>query len=214
MAESIWDSRTSSSVSPPTATPGTPSGEQGEVDNTVTNEYLSFLQQSGSARPPSVLPLVGLRTDVEAGADMTLPQPPTLPTSGVAGGNDLAPTLWGPPIHKNRPLPMWEGARPKTPQQPLGLLERVGLAATMPGMTAVRTDPLGVTEVTFKSGPPTSGHPDEVGNSGMGLNQNVVDDHHLTPFLENVPRAALPTRTSRHCPARVCTPAAPPEGST
>ena len=167
----------------------------------VSNDYLSFLQQSGSARPPSVLPLMGLRTDVEAMADMTMPLPPALPTSGkMAGGNDLAPTLWGPSMHKDRPLPMWEGARPKTPQQPLGLLERVGLAATMPGMTTVRTDPLGVTEVTFKSGPPTSGHPDEVGNSGVGLNQNVVDDHHSTPFLGNRPRAALPTRTSRHCP--------------
>ena len=54
MAESTWDSRTSSSVSPPTATPGTSSGEQEEVDNTVVStDYLSFLQQSGSARPPS-----------------------------------------------------------------------------------------------------------------------------------------------------------------
>ena len=43
-----------------------------------------------------------------------------------------------------------------------------------------RVDTLGVTEVTFKSGPPTSGHPDEVGNSGAGLNQNVVDDHRST----------------------------------
>ena len=70
----------------------------------------------------------------------------------------------------------------------------------MPGMTAVRTDPLGVTEVTFKSGPPTCGHQNEVGNSGAGLNQNVVDDHRSTPFLGNRPRATLPPRTSRHCP--------------
>ena len=68
--QSTWDSSASSSGSPPTATTGTSSGEQEEVDNTVSNDYLSFLQQSESARPPSVLPLMGLVTDVEHGVDM------------------------------------------------------------------------------------------------------------------------------------------------
>ena len=104
--QSTWDSRASSSGSPPTATPGTSSGEQEAVDNTVHNDYLSFLQQSGSAKPPSVLPLMGLRTDVEAAmADMTMPQTPALPTSGkMACRNYLAPSLLGPPLHKDWPL--------------------------------------------------------------------------------------------------------------
>ena len=89
--------------------------------------YLFCSSQGQPGLPHAVLPLMGLRTDVEAMADMAMPQPPALPNSGkMARGNDLAPTLWGPPMHKDRPLPMWEGARPKTPQQPLGLLERVG----------------------------------------------------------------------------------------
>ena len=47
--QSTCDSRASSSGSPPTATPETYSGEQEEDKDTNHNDYLSFLQQSGSA---------------------------------------------------------------------------------------------------------------------------------------------------------------------